>query len=174
MYIYIYTYTSTYIQGPRSLGFVSPTFPPYPYTSILSLRQAPRELSIFRLIPQSRIRQKKSAPGTQKAVKMTPKSRLDINRFTKDVKKWNLTKTTVFVMFLAHPTSDAGVISTPKLVKIKPKNQPCKLVALMLTKIHKLLKIDPQECPRLCPKSMKIQPWTLRCLLWCPCGPLDR
>ena len=34
------------------------------------------------------------------------------------------------------------------------------------------MKIDPQEGPQIHQKSMKIQPWTPRCPLWCPCGPM--
>ena len=46
-----------------------------------------------------------------------PKSRLNITQFTKYVKKRNLRKTTVFIMFSAHLHTDPGIILSPKPTK---------------------------------------------------------
>ena len=42
-----------------------------------------------------------------------------------------------------------------------------------IKKTSRLIKTDSQEGPQIHQKSMKIQPWTPRCPLWCPCGPMD-
>ena len=81
------------------------------------LQGTPRKSSNFKPTPRTLTSKKKLAQGTQKATKKTSKSRLDIIQFTKHVKKLNLTKTIVFVMFSAHPTSESGVICSPKPIK---------------------------------------------------------
>ena len=81
------------------------------------LQATPRKSSIFRPTRQTLKNQKNWFQGTQDATKKTSKSRLDIIQFTKYVKKWNLTKTIVFTMFSAHPTTDSGTIFSPKPTK---------------------------------------------------------
>ena len=46
-----------------------------------------------------------------------PKSRLNITQFIKYVKKRNLMKTIVFIMFPTHPTTDPGIVLSPKPTK---------------------------------------------------------
>ena len=63
--------------------------------------------------------------------------------------------------------------SHPNPLKNTLQNRHCKRVTTNLTKTTRLIKIDSQEGPKIHQKSMKIQPWTPRCPLWCPCGPMD-
>ena len=57
--------------------------------------------------------------------------------------------------------------------KNTPQNRHCKLVTPNLKKTSRLIKIDSQMNPQIHQKSMKIQPWTPRCPLRCPRGPMD-
>ena len=49
--------------------------------------------------------------------KETPKSRLDTTQFIRYVKKQNQMETIVFVAFPAHPTTDPGIVHSPKPTK---------------------------------------------------------
>ena len=75
-------------------------------------------------------------------------------------------------MFSAHPTSDSAVIFSPEPTKKHTSKPTLQISHPKPKKASRLMKIDPQEGPKIPQKSMKIHPWTPRCPLWCPCGPM--
>jgi hypothetical protein len=74
----------------------------------------------------------------------------------------------------ARPTTDPAGISSPEPTK-KHTSEPTLQISYPKPrkKTSRLIKIDSQMEPQINQKSMKIQPWTPRCPLRCPCGPMD-
>ena len=130
------------VIGPTDSDF-HPHLTSFPQPGLL--QATPRKSSIFRPTPQTLKNQKKWAQGTQKPAKKTPKSRLDINQFAKYVKKWNLTKTIVFTMFSAHPTTDPGTIFSPKPTKKHTSELTLKIDNLKPRRNKKMLKNDSRQ-----------------------------
>ena len=127
----------------------------------------PSKINDFQTYSPDPQNQKKWVPGIQKATKKTCKSRLDIIQFTKYVKKWNLTKTTVFAMFSAHPTTDPGILFAPKPSKKHTSELTLKIDNLKPKKNKKIVK-NRLPTGSLNPlKIIKIQPWSPNCPLWC-------
>ena len=79
----------------------------------------------------------------------------------------------IYYMCSAHPTTDPGVISSPKPTKKHTSEPTLQISHPKPKKRSRLIKTDSQMDPQIHQKSMKIQPWTPRCPLWCPCGPMD-
>jgi hypothetical protein len=133
-----------------------------------------RKSSISDLLPtRSKIRKNKpEVPKT--AVQKASKNRLDIIQFTKYVKKWNLSKTTVFIMFSIHLRTDPGVMSTQKQLKNKPQTWHLKFITSSQEKNTKTDKTQgPMGSQNLQNITTKTQLWSLRCLLQCSCGALN-
>ena len=109
------------------------------------LQGIPRKSSNFIPTPKTLKNQKKWVPGTPKATKKASKSRLNILQFTKHEKKWNLTKTTVFIMFLTHSTPHPGIISSSKPTKKHPSELTLKISHLKLRKNTQRFQKRPQS-----------------------------
>jgi hypothetical protein len=118
------------------------------------LQGIPRKSSNCRPTPKTSQNQKKWVPGTQKSIKKTPTSRLNIIQFTEHVKKWNLTKTTVFTLFQHVRPQILLAFPHPNPPKNTPQNRHCKLV----TPNRKKKQADSSKStPKWNPKSIKNQ-----------------
>jgi hypothetical protein len=73
----------------------------------------------------------------------------------------------------ARPTTYPAGISSPEPTKKHTSEPTLQISHPKPKKTSRLIKIDSQMDPQINQKSMKIQPWTPRCPLWCPCGPMD-
>ena len=61
----------------------------------------------------------------------------------------------------------------PNLLKNTPQNWHWKVITSNQDKTSKLINNDTQQDPQIQWTSLKIQPWSPRCPLWCSCRPLN-
>ena len=96
--------------GPTDRGLTTT----WPCNLSLGPSRVPLESQWFSDLHHRPSRIRTWAQDILKTVNKISESQLDIIQLTKYVQTWNLTKTYVFIMCSIHPTTDPGIVFSPK------------------------------------------------------------